>query len=915
LFSDIEGSTRLLQQLGVEGYGVLLKRQRGLQRVAFGEQGGYEVDCEGDGFFVAFASAGEAVAAAAAAQRALASESWPTGCDVRVRMGVHSGEPLLAPPTYVGLDVHRAARIMQASHGGQVLLSQATAKLLDERFQLRDLGEHRLKDLLQPVRLYQLLADGLEADFPPLQTLENRQTNLPLQADALIGREQELRELRALLTDSSVRLLTLTGAGGIGKTRLALHAAAKLTPVPSDGVFLVTLATIRDPAVVVQTIAQTLAVHERGGEPLLETLIDYLRDRQLLLVLDNFEQVASASPAVATLLVAAPRLRVIVTSRIRLRLAGEQLYRVQPLAVPDLGCKLGTLTEFDAVRLFIERAQAVASEFRIDDSTAPPIAEICVRLDGLPLAIELAAARIGLLSPQELLQRLSGRLDLLSGGGRDLEERQQTLRATIDWSHALLTPAEQQLFADLAVFAGGCTLEGVEAVCGAGPEVLDTLGGLVENSLLNRSEHDDGESRYWMFETIREYARERLAASGREDDLRRRQAGYLAVFAEETERFLFREGYMHLLGAVEREHENARAAVEWTIETGELDLGMRIVAALWRAWRGLGYLTEPRGWMTTLCEKSCAADSVARVRLLNAAADLAGRQGEAAETGLLAEQALAVSRKIGYEAGTIWSLLYLGLAAWLEGDFARCYSLADEAVWLAENLGDDETLMRALSVFGSAAADLGRLEEAGEAAARTLALARKLGALDGVMNVLVLRAIVHVRSREYDEAVTVAAKANSIARYQMNSEYNDAFTTEVLGLALLFSGDTAHAAECYGQALKSFHRLGQKLDIAGSLLALAAIAAERGRRERPARLRAAALSVLTASGIERDFDLDYRRIDQRYLQPWLAEFDRTTLERWELEGRAMTLDEAIDYALEPNGGAPPALTDETVSAN
>ena len=472
LFTDIEGSTRLLQHLG-ERYSDVLAECRALMRAAFHQHHGHEVDTQGDAFFVAFARATDAVMAAVAVQRSLKSHSWPEDVTVPVRMGLHTGEPEHSTEGYVGLDVHRAARIMSAGHGGQVLLSQVTADLVEHNLptdvSLQDLGEYRLKDLGYPTHLYQLVIPDLQASFPPLKTLDSYAHNLPIQPTPFIGREKVVDNIQQQLLRQEVRLLTLTGPGGVGKTRLGLQVAAEASDQFKDGTWFVSLAPLSDPDLVISTIAETLSIREVAGQSQLEHLKAFLREKHILLLLDNFEHVVSAATQVSELLGACPRLTVLVTSREALHVRAEREFPVPVLALPDTKHLPDpvALSQYEAVALFIERAQAVKPDFQVTNANAPAVAEICAHLDGLPLAIELAAARTRLLPPQALLSRLGQRLQLLTSSVRDAPSRQQTLRQTIQWSYDLLSAQEQQLFQRLSVFVNGCELSAVEAICEA----------------------------------------------------------------------------------------------------------------------------------------------------------------------------------------------------------------------------------------------------------------------------------------------------------------------------------------------------------------------------------------------------------------------------------------------------------------
>jgi predicted ATPase/class 3 adenylate cyclase len=537
LFTDIEGSTRLGQAVGPARYGEILERHRELLRAAFSASGGIEVGTEGDSFFVVFERPAAAVAAAADGQRALAGAPWDPEATVRVRIGIHSGEGILADGTYVGNDVNRAARIAAAGHGGQTLLSETTSALVADALPpgttLRPLGEHRLKDL-RPERLCQLVVDGLPQDFPPIRSLDARPNNLPTQLTTFVGREKELAEAAALL--AGARLLTLTGPGGTGKTRLSLELASRLAERFPDGVWFVPLEPISEASLVPATIAHVLGLPDRGGRSPVERLIDHLAGRRVLLVLDNLEQVRSAAPVIAELLTGAPLLAVLATSRSALHVYGELEYPVPPLGVPDRRDRPDAdgLARYESVALFVERAMAVRPSFRLTAADAPAVAEICYRLDGLPLAIELAAARVKLLSPQAILGRLENRLALLSGGAQDLPARQQTLRGAIGWSYELLDEPDRILFADLSAFVGGASLDAIEAVCGPDQarDVLDGVSSLVDKSLLRQGEDITAEPRFTMLETIREYAAEQLAAAGRAEVVRDRHAAWFVELAE-----------------------------------------------------------------------------------------------------------------------------------------------------------------------------------------------------------------------------------------------------------------------------------------------------------------------------------------------------------------------------------------------
>ena len=869
LFTDIEGSTRLLQAVGERYAGLLAEHDRLLGQ-AFRADGGRPIATEGDSFFVVFDSAPRAVAACVAAQRAIAGHPLLAEHGVRVRMGLHTGEGILAVADYVGIDVHRAARIAAAGHGGQVLLSEATRGLVADALPpgvgLRDLGEHRLKDLTRAERIYQLVIPGLLTEFPPLNTLERRANNLPVQLTSFVGREHEVAEAKRLLATS--RLLTFTGPGGTGKTRLSLQVAAEASDDFADGVFFVPLAPISDPELVPSTIAQVLGVQETAGVPLRERLLDYLREKQLLLVLDNFEQVTQAGPFVIELLRAAPRLKVIVTSRAVLHLYGEQELPVPPLRLPDPKQlpPLAALSQYEAVSLFIQRAVAAKPDFEVTNETAPAVAELCARLDGLPLAIELAAARVKLLPPQAILARLQNRLSLLGSGARDLPARQQTLRGAIAWSYDLLDPSQRLLMARLGVFVGGCSLEAAEAVCGSvdelGVDVLDGLSALVDQSLLRQEEHH-GEPRFLMLETIREFAVEKLAESGEIDEMRRRHAGFFLALAERAEPHLLGTEQARWLDELEHEHDNFRAALGWACEKGEVETALRLVAAVWRFWQIRGHLYEGRQRVTDALALPGAQEFVAaRARALEAAGGIWYWQGDLERARPHYEEALALQRELGDKAGIARGLYNLSFTylIGISPDEARAdptlldepIRLLNQGLELYREIGDARGIANCLWALGSGMNLQGDLPGARQKYVESLALFRERG-----------------------------------------DRFMSGWALYEVGLADLKLGNLSLARRSLEEALSIFADSGDRSGMVLLLDAFSALTFEEGDPERAVRLAGAAHQLKIASGTDL-LDLSrrlagYERTDDR--------LDGETAARLRAEGQRMTPEEAVEYAL------------------
>ena len=820
LFTDVEGSTRLLQRVG-DVYRDLLATHDQILREAIASGGGVEVQTEGDGFFAVFSTASGAILAAVQAQRDLANHSWPGGEVVRVRMGVHTGEGVLSNGHYVGLDVHRAARIAAAGHGGQVLVSDATRVLVEHALPkgvaLRDLGAHRLKDIEQPEHLHQLLIEGFPEAFPPIRSLGARLTNLPPEQSSLVGRELEVADATRLLDQT--RLLTLTGPGGIGKTRLALRIAADQIGRFADGVYLADLSPLTDPSLVPAAIARALVVREQVGRDLVDSLADHLRDREVLLVLDNIEQVVAAAPAIGHLIAAAPRLKVLATSRIPLHLTGEQEFPVPPLPIPDPGHggDLESVAGNDAVRLFIQRAAGVRPGMRLTAENAPIIAQIAAKLDGLPLAIELAASRAKVLAPDAILARLEKRLTLLTSGAADLPERQRTLRGTIEWSHDLLGAEHQRLFARLGTFTGGWKLEAAEAICGAGLDldVLDGLSTLTDHSMVRPAELESGKPRFTMLETIREFAVERLASSGEEDELRRRHAEYFRDLAEEAESHLVREDRVWWLARLDEEHDNLRAALDWALRTGHAETGLRTAAAIWRFWLQRGHLSEARARLERLLAMpgGDAQDRV-RARALAALGGIAYWQSDYPPTKAAYEEAVGIARQLGDAQLLARALFDLSFIPHMEQRPGGAEVILREGLAAAEQAGDRVLIADFVSSLAFLEVDRGNPAGAIEPYRQAIETFREEGAAWKVADLLTGLGMITRMAGKPD-----AAKGYLVEALQMFSQAGDGLTMSMAltGLAIIANDDGLHqrAARLVGASARMRHDVGGAAPLIG----------------------------------------------------------------------------------------------------
>jgi predicted ATPase len=985
LYADVEGGPRRWERES-ESVRVAIARQLRLLRESVERHTGYVFRLTGNAVYAAFDTAAHGFAAVIASQRDLVDAARRDSSVLHIRMALHTGAADEQDGEYSGPAINRVARLLVTGHSGQMLLSQPTFDLvradLPSGVTLRDLGLHRLGDLTRPERVYQLVIDGVPADFPPLLTLDTRPNNLPIQSTRMIGRERELADVRALLLRPDVRLLTLAGPGGTGKTRLSIQVAADVVEEYRDGVYFVALSQVGDASIIASTIAKTLGVPEVAERPPWEGVREHLRERHTLLLLDNFEHLMPAASLVADLLTIAPRLNLLVTSRAILRVYGEHTYPVPPLSLPDVGSPLPPLDrlgQYESVRLFAERTQAVKPDFLVTLENAPAVAEICQRLDGLPLAIELAAARSRLLPPQALLSRLANprgdSLRLLTGGARDRPLRQQTLRDAIAWSYDLLEPPEQALFRRLGVFLGGCSLDTIEAVASSKfevrsstfeeeqltsdvqlqtsnfepppntqhptPNTLDLVASLVDKSLV-RQEEVDGEPRFRMLETIREFALERLAADGELVEVRRRHAACFLAFAEQAEPLLRGAGQGAWLRRLSLEHDNLRSALAWSAaRSDEAETHLRLAFNLAWFWYVAGHFEEGWRWLSSAAQRRDIVSPAVRAPLLARAGVMAFLLGDHTTARVHLSDSVVLARDLDDSSSIAYALLWLGnldrahgqdedAIAKLEESLSRFQALADDwgMGWALDNLalhyrahreharalgylenglaafrriGDTWGVAWSLGHLAVALRDAGELVTAARHQEEGLALFRELGDAWGTGWALYNLGTITAGLGDYAAAVGLFEESIE-RRRRLGDRRGSARSLQALGNARQARGDLAAAANHYRECARLRLAQGDRTGLTGqaeALEGLASIAVVQRAGVRAARLLGAAESLRVAS--RRPLPSADRQTYERTLAAAEALLGPDALEQELNVGRALTAEAALALAINDDG--------------
>jgi len=893
MFTDIEGHTKMWEQMG-DDFMPILEEHNNILRSATAKYNGYEVKTEGDAFMLAFAKASDAVLCAVEAQIALANHPWPEDIGkIRVRMGMHTGEPQVVGNDYFGSPVIRASRISSAGHGGQTLISVATRELvleeLPEEIEFLDLGLHRLKDLGREERIFQVNHPFLPQDFPPLRTLDIIPNNLPVQLTSFIGRETEIRNLSELLGRDQVRLVTLTGAGGIGKTRLSIQVAAEQFERFPDGVWFVPLASLTDPEYVITEIASVLSIQLQPKVDPKKQVIDYLSQKRLLLVLDNFEHLPEATSLVNDLLRGASSLRCIVTSRELLQISGEQTFAVPPLSSPEEDAGIEILSQYESVRLFIERAQEVKPDFKLTAKNAAAIAAICHCLNGIPLAIELAAARVRGMTGQQIYERLERQFDLLSTRRRDVPQRHRTLRNAIDWSYELLEEDEQQLFAQLSVFSGGFFLEAAEEICDV-PDVFELLFSLQDKSLLTVSEVLE-QTRYGMLEPLREYAKEKLGA---DVQLRQKHAKYYLSVAQDLEQKLDGAEQSLALSSMALELDNFRATMDFALQQGEWkllsELGLALswfffIRGFWS--EGIQRLRQAEGALRSIGDKALLARSLyglGRLYLF---------QGDYETARNLNMESLQIKREIGDKRGIANSLNHLGIITHQQGLYDEARQLYTESLKIKREIGDKQGIANSLNNLGLIAMSQGAYDEARQLYQESLKIKREIGDKRGIANSLGNLGNIALDQRIYDEAKQLHTESLKIHR-EIGNKQGIADSLNNLGSIAHQQGVYNEARHLFTESLKIRKGLGDKQGIAESLHQFGKLAqAERDSQQ-------AVLFLLHATQLHEEMKTQNSKeaIEaQKALAAIQKNISSEQFEELKGQAEAMSVEQVIDLAL------------------
>lgn len=845
LFTDIEGSTKLWEQYP-EAMKVALARHDALMREAIEANGGVIFKTIGDAFCAAFLTAPDALVATVKAQTSLYQEPWDDPVTIRVRMALHTGMAEERDNDYFGPVLNRVARLLSAGHGGQILVSASSYELmrdhLPETVEMRDYGAHRLKDLERPEQVYGLVYPGQPTAFPPLRSLDQMPNNLPQQLTSFIGREKEMVEVRSQL--GNTRLLTLVGAGGTGKTRLAEQVAADALEEFLDGVWLVEMAPLTNAALVPQTVAQVLGIKDQPGQAIEKTLTENLKNKRLLLLMDNCEHlIIDCARFTSALLRSCPGVQILATSREALGVAGEQVYRVPSLSLPNPKQKRAftahILSQYESVRLFIDRARLVKPDFAVTNSNAPALAEICHRLDGIPLALELAAARTPALSVEEINNRLGSRFRLLTGGDRSGLPRQQTLRALVDWSYELLNAQEKTLLARLSVFSSGWTLPAAEAVCGFDPiedfEVLDLLTSLVDKSLV-LTEEEGGVTRYRMLETLRQYATEKHdAIGGVTATLRQRHQVWFLELAKKAEAQFRGPDQAEWLSRLETEHDNLRAVLDWCFagteaeyrKTDSARVCLELAGALWRFWYIRGYMVEGRDHLARSLRQTPESRTVAVSKVLHGMATMTYAQGNYVEAQSIHEQSLTIRREVGDEQGIADSLYHLGFIARDQGNYEAARAMYGESLAIHRKLGTRYGIANSLNSLGDLSYAQGDYITAYSQYEESHVISRELGNKHGIANSLSSLGSVAEKQGNYVEARSLHEESLAI-RVELGDKYGLAGSIQRLGNLAFAQGDYLQAQSQYEESLAIYRELGNKQGIVISLNNLGDVSYNRG---------------------------------------------------------------------------------------